>query len=140
MKNKKDLVIALLLVVNLLATGALGVFVWRAESSRADRTVQYKMCIGTNDKDTGEQIIPTEDAKAIIEGICLKYLGGYTIQDATGGWTDENGQVVRENSIVCYFDDAEEAAVYQIADEVIAALNQSTVLIEKNLLEIEFYG
>ena len=139
MKGKKELWIALLLVVNLLATGALGVSVWRADSS-ADRTVQYKMCIGTNDKDTGEQIIPTEDAKEIIEGICLKYLGGYTIQDATGGWTDENGQVVRENSIVCYFDDAEEEAVYQIADEVIAALNQSTVLIEKNLLEIEFYG
>ena len=139
MKNRKDLVIVVLLVVNLIATGALGVSVWRADSS-ADRTVQYKMCIGTNDKDTGEQIIPTEDAKAIIEGICLKYLGGYTIQDATGGWTDENGQVVRENSIVCYFDDAEEEAVYQIADEVIAALNQSTVLIEKNLLEIEFYG
>ena len=139
MKNRKDLVIVVLLVVNLIATGVLGVSVWRADSS-ADRTVQYKMCIGTNDKDTGEQIIPTEDAKAIIEGICLKYLGGYTIQDATGGWTDENGQVVRENSIVCYFDDAEEEAVYQIADEVIAALNQSTVLIEKNLLEIEFYG
>ena len=138
MKNKKDLVIALLLV-NLLATGALGISVWRADSS-ADRTVQYKMCIGTNDKDTGEQIIATEDAKEIVEGICLKYLGGYTIQDATGGWTDENGQVVRENSIVCYFDDAEEEAVYQIADEVIAALNQSTVLIEKNLLEIECYG
>ena len=140
MKSKKDLVIALLLVVNLLATGALGISVWRADSSRTDRTVQYKMCIGTNDKDTGEQIITTEDAKQIVERICLKHLGGYTIQDATGGWTDENGQVVRENSIVCYFDDAEEEAVYQIADEVIAALNQSTVLIEKNLLEIEFYG
>ena len=138
MKGKKELWIALLLV-NLLATGALGISVWRADSS-ADRTVQYKMCIGTNDKDTGEQIIATEDAKEIVEGICLKYLGGYTIQDATGGWTDENGQVVRENSIVCYFDDAEEEAVYQIADEVIAALNQSTVLIEKNLLEIECYG
>ena len=139
MKSKKDLVILVLLVANLLLTGAVGLYARSAKDS-PDRTAQYKMCIGTNDKDTGEQIIATEDAKQIVESICLKYLGGYTIQDATGGWTDENGQIVRENTIVCYFDDAEAEAVYHIADEVIAALNQSTVLIEKHLLEIEFYG
>ena len=53
--------------------------------------------------------------------ICMKYLEGYTIQEVSGSWGDENGIVTHENTIVCYFYDT----VYKIADEVIGALNQN---------------
>lgn len=141
MRRKKDLIILVLLIVNLFATGTVGFCVWKLNGNQySDEIVQYKMYVGTNDKDTYEQIISTEDAKTIIDNICLKYLEGYTIQDAKGSWVDENGVVTRENTIVCYFDDIEEDTVYKIADEIIESLNQNTVLIEKDFVQIDFYG
>ena len=41
---------------------------------------------------------------------------------------------------VRYFDDTDEKTVYSIADEIIKALNQNTVLIEKDTVIIDFYG
>ena len=108
MKNKKNLIIIVLLIVNMFATGTVGFFVWRLNSNQSsNERVQYTMYVGTNDKDTYEQIISTEDAKSIIDNICFKYLEGYTIQDAKGSWVDENGLVTHENTIVCYFDDTD---------------------------------
>ena len=97
------------------------------------------MYVGTNDKDTYEQIISTDDAKNIIDEICGKYIGGYTFQDATGSWVDDTGTPAHENTIVCYFDDVDGETVHKIADEVISALNQNAVLIEKSKVEMEYY-
>ena len=141
MKNKKDLIIIVLLIVNMIATGTVGFVAWRSNSNQSsNEKIQYTMYIGMNDKDTYEQIISTEDAKTIIDNICFKYLDGYTIQDANGSWVDENGLVTHENTIVCCFKDADNDTVYKIADEVIKTLNQNTVLIEKDLIQIDFYG
>ena len=141
MKNKKDLSIIVLLIVNMIATGTVGFVAWRSNSNQSsNEKIQYTMYIGMNDKDTYEQIISTEDAKTIIDNICFKYLDGYTIQDANGSWVDENGLVTHENTIVCCFKDADNDTVYKIADEVIKTLNQNTVLIEKDLIQIDFYG
>ena len=141
MKNKKDLIIIVLLIVNMFATGTVGFVAWRSNSNQSsNEKIQYTMYIGMNDKDTYEQIISTEDAKTIIDNICFKYLDGYTIQDANGSWVDENGLVTHENTIVCCFKDADNDTVYKIADEVIKTLNQNTVLIEKDLIQIDFYG
>ena len=141
MKNKKDLIIIVLLIVNMFATGTVGFVAWRSNSNQtSNEKIQYTMYIGMNDKNTYEQIISTEDAKTIIDNICFKYLDGYTIQDANGSWVDENGLVTHENTIVCCFNDTDNDTVYKIADEVIKTLNQNTVLIEKDLIQIDFYG
>ena len=141
MKNKKDLIIIVLLIVNMFATGTVGFVAWRSNSNQpSNEKIQYTMYIGMNDKDTYEQLISTEDAKTIIDNICFKYLDGYTIQDANGSWVDENGLVTHENTIVCCFKDTDNDTVYKIADEVIKTLNQNTVLIEKDLIQIDFYG
>ena len=143
MENKKIItIIAVILAVNVCATAWLGSMLLKDsyEEMPADESVQYVMYVGTNDKDTYEQIIPTEEAKQIIDSICFEYLGGYTIQDATGSWVDETGTATHENTIVCYFDDTDEATVRMIGNEIIKALNQNTVLIEKNTITMEYYG
>ena len=141
MKSKREFIVILLLIINLVFTGSVGFYVWKStHSQNSNEKMQYKMYVGTNDKDTFEQIISTDNAKIIIEDICFKYLEGYTIQDARGAWVDENGNVSRENTIVCYFDDIDNDTVYKIADEILKSLNQNTVLIEKDLKQIEFYG
>ena len=114
-----------------------------SESSSAEEqesALHFVMYVGTNDKDTYKQEIPTEEAKKLVDEICLKYFEGYTIQDAVGAWTEDTGAVTHENSIVCYFDFADEETVHKAADEILKALNQSSVLIEKDTLQMEYYS
>ena len=114
-----------------------------AEDTQAgtrDTAAQYVMYVGTNDKDTYKPEHTNEEAMNIVDQICLKYFEGYTLQDATGSWTDETGTPTHEYTLVCYFDAADEATVYEAADEIIKELNQNTVLIETNETEIDYYG
>ena len=81
-----------------------------------------------------------EEARNIVDTVCLKYFEGYTLQDAIGAWTDETGTVTHEYTLVCFFDGADKATVYKAADDVIKALNQNTVLIEENEITMDYYG
>ncbi|MGX8698577.1 MAG: DUF3574 domain-containing protein [bacterium] len=98
------------------------------------------MYVGTNDKDTYKMEMTREEAHDIVDRVCLKYFEGYTLQEATGAWMDETGTPTHEYTLVCYFDGAEKAAVYQAADEIIRLLNQNTVLIEEAQITTEYYG
>ena len=101
---------------------------------------QYVLYIGLNDKDTYEQIIPTETAKEIANNICTKYVEGYTVSDAQGGWVDENGVLTRENTLIYYFAEVQEADLIAIMDETLAVLNQNTILVEKRDITSVFYN
>ena len=106
-----------------------------AADESAGKSIQYVMYVGTNDKDTYQPEHSQEEAREIVDQVCLKYFEGYTLQEATGAWTDETGQITHEYTL-----DADKATVYRAADEVIEALNQNTVLIEEDEISIEFYG
>ncbi len=110
------------------------------EKKETEKVKQYVMYVGTNDKDTYQPKHTNEEAKDIVDEICLKYFEGYTLQEATGSWVDEKNNATHEYTLVCYFDDADRDTVYKAADEVIKVLNQNTVLIEVNETEIEYYG
>ena len=103
-------------------------------------TTQFVMYIGTNDKDTYKPEHTNEEAKNIVDEICLKYFEGYTLQDAIGSWTDEKKSITHEYTLVCYFDGADSETVHKAADEIIRALNQNTVLIEQNEIKTEYYS
>lgn len=60
----------------------------------------YKLYIGLKDKDTKRQKMPTFLAARQIEKIVCDYIGGATIYRARGCYRHENGQVVRENTII----------------------------------------
>ena len=113
-----------------------------AQKGRAegDKAIQYVMYVGANDKDTYRPEHSQEEARDIVDRVCLKYFDGYTLQDATGAWTDETGEITHEYTLVCYFDGADGETVYRAADEIIEALNQNTVLIEKDEIDMEYYG
>lgn len=44
--------------------------------------------VGTNDKDTYQPEHSEEEARKIVDQICLRYFEGYTLQEATGSQTD----------------------------------------------------
>lgn len=103
-------------------------------------TGKYVMYIGTNDKDTYTQLIPLEEAKAIVNEICSRYVSGYTVQTAEGGWVDETGTLTQEQTLVYSFDAVEEADMLAIMDEVLVALNQNSILLEKQGLTYCYYS
>ncbi len=112
----------------------------QSQQEQESADVQYVMYVGTNDKDTYAPKYTEEEALEIVDNICLKYFEGYTIQEATGSWTDETETKTHEYTIVCIFDGADEATVHAAADEIITALNQNTILIESSLLKTEYYS
>ena len=60
----------------------------------------YKLYIGLKDKDTKKQKMPTFLAAREIEKIVCDHIGGATIYKARGCYRHENGQVVRENTVI----------------------------------------
>ena len=101
---------------------------------------KYVLYIGLNDKDTCSQIIPTEEAKEIVNGICVKYAEGYAVTEANGGWIDEAGALTEEVSLVYTITNAEEADVVSIMDEVLTALNQNSILVEQQEITCTYYS
>ncbi len=110
-----------------------------ARPEPAGEDVQYVMYLGTNDKDTNEPVYPPEEAKEKAQDILLKHFGGYTIQEASGGWVDGD-KVYREHTLVIYLSDTDIDRVHSAADEMIEEFRQSSVLIQANRTVTEFYA
>lgn len=100
---------------------------------------QYIMYIGTNDKDNYEQLIPTDEAREIINAICEKHVEGWTSSDAKGGWIDEKGVLTQEATLIYTFNNVEEAQVIAIMDEILTTLNQNSILLERRDVTSMFY-
>lgn len=101
--------------------------------------IQYVMYLGTNDKDTNEPVCSPEEARERVEDILIEHFGGYTIQEAHGGWEYE-GTRYQEYTLVIYLSDTTIDAVHAAADDMIKAFNQSSVLIQANTTSTEFYS
>ena len=109
----------------------------KTEAPKQD--VQYVLYLGTNDKDTNTPVFTPEEAQAKLKEILLDKFGGYTIQEAHGGWKDGD-TVYNEYTLVIYLSDTTADKVHQASDDLIAAFNQSSVLIQMNRTETEFYA
>ena len=103
------------------------------------KDVQYVMYLGTNDKDTNKPVYTPDQAKEKAQEILLDHFGGYTIQEANGGWID--GDIVyTEYTLVIYLSDTDLESVHAAADDMIKAFNQSSVLIQANTTTTDFYA
>lgn len=111
-----------------------------AQETQSAADVQYVLYLGTNDKDTNTPKFSEEEAKAKLDTILTKYFEGFTIQEATGGWTNEDGSVSHEYTLVIYLSDTTLDKVHAASDELLEEYNQSTVLIQANETVAEFYS
>ena len=101
---------------------------------------QYVMYLGTNDKDTGKPVFTQEEAKEAAREILMSHFGGYTLQEAYGGWIDEEGKECQEYTLAIYLSDTTLDEVHAAADELVEKFNQSSVLIQTNPTQTEFYS
>ena len=105
-----------------------------------DEDIQYVMYLGTNDMDTGKPVFTQEEARRQACDILIRRFGGYTVQEAHGGWIGDDGQVCQEYTLVIYLSDTTAEQVYAAADELIQVFRQSSVLIQANPTRTEFYS
>lgn len=122
----------------LIALCVMALFVSCA-STQTGKDTQYVLYLGTNDKDTNLPVFSEKEAMAKVTDILIKRFGGYTVQDAHGGWIDDNGKVYQEYTLIIYLSDTDLQAVHSLADELLDVFRQSTVLIHTNLTNTEFY-
>ena len=139
MSKKQGIGIILISVVSLCLSIASLLTAMRLPAREA-RDIQYVMYLGTNDKDTNEPVFSPDDAKVHADGVLTKHFGGFTIQEATGGWVADNGTVAHEYTLVIYLSDTTPDKVHAAADELIKEFNQSSVLIQANETKTEFYS
>ena len=101
--------------------------------------VQYVLYVGTNDKDTNQPVYTPEECKQKAKDILIQHLGGYTIQEADGGWVSDDGTAYQEYTLVIYLSDTNLALVHDVCDEFLKTFNQSSILIQENKTSTEFY-
>lgn len=94
-----------------------------------EEEVQYVLYLGTNDKDTNQLEMTKDEAMELAKDILIQQLGGYTIQEANGGWIGDDGTKYQEYTLVIYLSDVTEEQLYAVAEELRLAFNQSAVLI-----------
>lgn len=104
------------------------------------KNVQYVLYLGTNDQNTNEPVYTPDESKRILKKILISRMGGYTIQEANGGWIDENGKEYQEYTLVIYLSNTTEEEVYALANTLIETFNQNSVLIQTNETKTEFYS
>ena len=90
--------------------------------------------IGLLDKDSKTQLINNDDAMQKVNDCFLSRLDAFTVYFAKGVYTHDNGQQVQENTIrveVVAFNDNDYNNTIQSIKEVKKALNQESILLEK---------
>ena len=100
---------------------------------------QYVLYLGTNDKDTNEPVFAPDVCKQKAIEVLLDRFGGYTIQEANGGWKDGD-KVYTEYTLVIYLSDTTLDDVHAACDELIRVFHQSSILIQANQTKTEFYS
>ena len=101
---------------------------------------KYTMYLGTNDKDTLIQEIPTEKIREEMHEICMKYVDGYTVTAAEGYYRDKDNNVSYETSLIYVFIGTDIQAIRKIMDEALVKFNQGSILLEENRVKSIFYS
>ena len=135
--SKKTAVCALIIGVVALGLSIFAV-VKSCCGSKAQEDVQYVLYLGTNGPDNKPVFTP-ETAKEKAKEILIDMFGGYTIQEANGGWI-EGGTVYQEYTLVIYLSDTSIDQVHAACDKLIQVFSQSSILIQSNRTTTEFYS
>ena len=94
--------------------------------------------IGLNDKDSKRQELATVEAYKVIQNIVLDKADGCTIYEADGIYKHDDGSVVIEKSLKVELYGVIESVILQIISSIKAALNQESVILQKELVNSQF--
>ena len=137
-------VLAVLIALTLIILSAHSAFAEAVDEAAeqgnyAWTDVQYVLYLGTNDKDTNKPVFTQAEALEQLKAILIRNFGGYTIQEAHGGWISD-GVEYQEYTLVIYLSDTTIDKVHIAAEKMIETFHQSSVLIQQNPTRTEFYA
>lgn len=138
---KKHEIVLFLISVTALCMSAMSLLTAEKineETQNFDR--QYVIYLGTNDKDSGLPVFTQEDAKKKAYEVLFKYFSGFTVQEANGGWLNDDGSKSHEYTLVIYLSDTTKEKIYASMDELLKVFNQSSILLQSNQTRTEFYS
>lgn len=138
---KKHEIVLFLISVTALCMSAISLLTAEKineETQNFDR--QYVIYLGTNDKDSGLPVFTQEDAKKKAYEVLFKYFSGFTVQEANGGWLNDDGSKSHEYTLVIYLSDTTKEKIYASMDELLKVFNQSSILLQSNQTRTEFYS
>ena len=138
--SKKTTVAAIILSIAAICLSIVALCFSFTQRKTEVKDIQYVVYLGTNDKDTYEPFGTPDEAKAKVDEVLTRHFEGFTIQEANGGWTNENGTVDHEYTVVILLSDTTLEKVHAAADDLIREFNQSSVLIQANETTTEFYS
>ncbi len=138
--QKKTATIAIIISAIAVCLAIISLVMGNVNRISGGQDIQYVMYLGTNDKDTYEPYGTPEVSKAKVDEVLSKYFEGFTIQEANGGWTADDGTVFHEYTIVILLSDTTSDKVHEAAADLIKEFNQSSVLIQENKTTTEFYS
>lgn len=92
-----------------------------------EKTYNFSLDIGLNDKDTLKQEITLEQAKEIIKTRTLEICGGYTMRECDGAYVMNSGETVQEKSIHLDIRYTTKKQVYELITVLKHELNQESI-------------
>ena len=101
---------------------------------------RYTLTIGLFDKDTKRQKISSDMALKIVSDLVVQTVGYGTIHNGNGIYTHINGQIVFEPSVIYFVDgeEEEESKIKSLAWMIKKALNQESIMMEKQQVNMCF--
>lgn len=100
---------------------------------------KYTLSVGLNDKDTkAQEISETESYTRIIESLNESLIDGYTIYNASGFYTHENGKQVNEKTIIIDIVNAKKEKILKACNSIKKKLNQESIMIQEYNIESMF--
>ncbi|MBQ0052794.1 MAG: DUF3574 domain-containing protein [Treponema sp.] len=109
-----------------------------ASCSHSKASGNYKLYVGTNDRETYKIEIPIEEQKSILLEIITRHTDGVTIYETDGYWKDEKNNLTVEKTFVCEFMGITLDVVKKISADVLVELNQNSVLLLEETQKVQF--
>ena len=109
-------------------------------SITADHGVLYTLYVGLVDKDTGAQELSFDEANAIVTPIIAQAGSGYTLIKAQGGYINEDGQLIENETLVYTSMHISEESLSALIDEIVLAVNNESVYVTSEYGAWGIYG
>lgn len=139
--NKKHGLILFLISFATVCISAVTLFkVEKLNEELKSFDTQYVLYLGTNGKASNLPVFSPEEAKIKADEILFKYFSGFTIQEAKGGWLNDDGSYSHEYTLVIYLSDTTKEKIYSAMDELLKVFDQSSILLQSNQTKTEFYS
>lgn len=101
--------------------------------------IKYNIYIGLNDKDSKKQEVSTRRARQeVIKILNNNNITGLTMYEVMGVFKHEDGTLTFEKSLKVELMEVEEEEVLKSIEELKKALNQESILLEKEKKEVNF--